>query len=87
MFARMLRWVRTTPFGSDVAPDVKITSATSSGPCSIAGMARGGAAEAVAAIFHTGASMPPRSGTASPTTIARALTIAATRRRKSAEAR
>ncbi len=31
MFARMLRWVRTTPFGSEVAPDVKMISATSSG--------------------------------------------------------
>ena len=31
MFARMLRWVSTTPFGSEVAPDVKMTSATVSG--------------------------------------------------------
>ena len=30
MFARTLRWVMTTPFGSAVAPDVKMISATSS---------------------------------------------------------
>ena len=30
MFARMLRWVMTTPLGSAVAPDVKMISATSS---------------------------------------------------------
>ena len=30
MFARTLRWVMTTPFGSEVAPDVKIISAMSS---------------------------------------------------------
>ena len=32
MFARTFRWVMTTPFGSAVAPDVKMISATSSRP-------------------------------------------------------
>ena len=31
MFARTLRWVMTTPFGSAVAPEVKMISAVSSG--------------------------------------------------------
>src|SRR5687767_8818237 len=36
MFARMLRWVMTTPLGSDVAPDVKMISAVSSGDAELA---------------------------------------------------
>ena len=41
MFARMLRWVMTTPFGSAVAPDVKMISATSSRPMVTGGAAGG----------------------------------------------
>ena len=58
MFARMLRWVRTTPFGSAVAPDVKIISARRR-PVrarSPAIGATGAAAGRGSTIFHTGAS-------------------------------
>ena len=81
MLARMFRWVSTTPFGSEVAPDVKITSATSSVGARSRRLAQAPAARS--------GELPDRrvhadgSGTASPTTIARAPTMAATRRRTS----
>src|SRR5688572_5884741 len=85
--ARMFRWVSTTPLGSDVAPDVKITSATSSGVWDTAGGDGNAAPEVSADSFQTGTSTPVGSGTASPTSTARASTIRVTRCRKSAEAR
>jgi hypothetical protein len=85
--ARMFRCVRTTPLGSDVAPDVKITSAISSGACETGGGDGWAASEVSVDSFQIGASTPVGSGTASPTSRARASTIRATRCRKSAEAR
>ena len=41
MFARMFRWVMTTPFGSAVAPDVKMISAVSSAVSSTGAPATG----------------------------------------------
>ena len=86
MFARMLRCVSTTPFGSDVAPEVKMTSATSSPVKSTVGALTAGRVLPTLETGHTVravASLP----TVSPTRIARASTISATFSVKSVEAR
>ena len=89
MFARMLRWVMTTPFGSAVAPDVKMISAVSSAVsvvfAAVAGLAAGWRSSLS---DHTGVGPGIDSAaTASPTRMARAVTMAATFSRKAADVR
>ena len=59
MFARMLRWVMTTPLGSAVAPDVKMISATSSRAIVASGATSGTPSplQSSSCSFQTGASI------------------------------
>ena len=90
MFARMFRWVMTTPLGSAVAPDVKMISATSSRAIGTSGRsdAAASARQSNSCSFHTGTSLGAvNGGTSWPITISRAETILTTRARKSGDAR
>ena len=89
MFASRLRWVITTPLGSAVAPDVKITSATSSRVTAASGT-RDVSRQSSPASGHTSspASAAPGSNrTSSPVRSSRPFTMPRTRRRKSTDAR
>ena len=95
--ARTLRCVSRTPFGSAVAPEVKITSASSSGPPRSARTSAAPAAARPAPVRP--AAMRRRNGQtatpcgsrgarwSSPTSTARASTMAATRATSRPEAR
>ena len=90
MFASTLPWVITTPFGSAVAPDVKMTSATSCPPAVArwGGMVAAGAVSADnSASRQTGTPPVSGRGTSSPISTALASTIPWTDRKRSAEAR
>ena len=89
MFARMLRWVRTTPLGSAVAPEVKMISAVVSGVDAsrsareaASGVGRPDARRrsgTARARCQTGRASPSAAtSTASPTRMACASTMAAT---------
>ena len=86
MLARTLRCVMTTPFGSAVAPEVKMISAVSSRVTA----ARGAwpvACQSNSDSGHTGVGPAWPWSTSSPASTRRAPTMPATRRRKSGEAR
>ena len=90
MLASTLRWVMVTPFGSAVAPDVKMISATSSR----ATAAAGSGAAASSAAWHASARRQtgvgsPSSGrsTSAPASTAFAPTMPCTRRRKAGDER
>ena len=87
MFARIFLCVITTPFGSAVAPDVKMISATSSRVMVTAG-GRPVADQSRWCSGHVGVCPRPRiGGTSWPSRTTRASTMRATRTRKSGDER
>jgi hypothetical protein len=88
MLASTFRWVRTTPFGSAVAPDVKMTSATSS-CATVTGTKAPGSFHSISlSLQTTDGAGPLFSGvTSSPTSSNFASTMRATEVRKASDAR
>ncbi len=95
VFARMLRCVSTTPFGSAVAPEVKMISAVSAAAVRTAGIgasprqSRAASRQTAAPSIDPAAARPaPAStGRSSPARITFASTIPRIRRTKSSELR